>query len=811
MHRIRMRSLLPTLARAVALLALALGPTLPATAGAQTGTTTGAIRGRIADETNNPVPAAQVTATNVETGLARSTQSDDEGVYTIRLLPPGTYRVSVRRLGSQPAQLDNIRVLLSQTAPANFVLRTASVTLSAVQVTAEAQVDVADAGVKTHVSQEEIENLPTLGRDFTDFINLSGAVSPTPEATTGGQFAIAGQRPSQTNIQIDGVDANNAYFGENRGGSRVPFTFSLESIREFQIVTNGYDVEYGNYSGGIVNIVTRGGTNEFKGTAYANYRDESLTSRNFNGTPVAEFTAAQYAASVEGPIIKDKLHYLVSIDGQQRNEPFSSWSPRSLRAEGFPSDSALADSLERFIDILETNYGVANAGSGFGEFTTTDDVITLFGRLDWSINDRHRLSLRNNFNSHKNANETFSGAIRGGRSTAETIRDKNNSFVGELTSEFGGTLFNTLRLQYATEARPRTPNDNLPSLRVNLTPSEQLTYGGNSIAFRNNLDEDKFQVVNNLTWLRGDHSLKIGTNNTFSFIQQTFWRNGTGVYTFGSLEDLEDFAPNAFERSIRADRATPGSKFDVQELSGYLQDDWQVTPKLLASLGVRYDVLRIGDRPGRVVDAERAFGIETGIAPEDNDNISPRVSFTYDLFGDATHVVRAGGGLFYGRIPYVLANNVAATDVPTSRSSAAARSRTTSACPTRTPRPTSRATPAGRGAAPTIPSPAAAAPASAASRSTRSGTATSRCPRRSRRTSATRRGGASGRRRSSTSPSPARAGCTRCATRTCATRSSCSSRRATGSCSSRATAASTRRAPRPRRTACATPTSPTSS
>ena len=657
------------LSRATTFAAALLLALAPAGASAQAGTTSGAIRGRVADDAGQPLVGAVVTATNSETGLARSAQVDDAGTYVIRLLPPGTYSVAARRIGSQPREQAGVRVLLSQTSTVNFTLSAASVQLSTVQVTAEAEVDVSDAGVKTHVSTEEIQNLPTLGRDFTDFINLSGTVSPDPEATTGGQFAIAGQRPSQTNLQIDGVDANNAYFGENRGGSRVPFNFSLESIREFQIVTNGYDVEYGNYSGGVINIVTRGGTNQFKGTVYGNYRNQELVADNFDGTEVGKFNATQYAASFEGPVIEDKLHFLVSLDGQRRREPFQTWTVDALRNSGISTDAALADSLQRFVDILRTNYGVENAAGNYGFFETTDDVITLFGRLDWTLSDRHRLSLRNNYVSHDNANEGFNasggrGTFRGGLSTAEAFKDKNNSVVGELTSEFGANLFNTLRLQYAWENRPRTPNNNLPSLNVQISSGERLEYGGNAIAFRNVLDERKFQLVDNLTVVRGNHALKLGTNNTFSWFDNTFWRNGTGVFTFNSLDDFANFRPSAFSRNIRADSQPPTATFSAQEYGAYVQDDWQITPKLLGTFGLRYDVSRVGKRPGRVVDIERAFGIETGLAPVDNDNIAPRVSFTYDLDGNATSVLRAGAGMFYGRMPYVLAGNVASTDVP---------------------------------------------------------------------------------------------------------------------------------------------------
>jgi outer membrane receptor for ferrienterochelin and colicin len=633
--------------------------------GAQASTTTGNIRGRVADELGNPLPATTVVATNEETGFQRGTQTDDNGVYVVRFLPPGTYRVAARRIGQQAGELAGIRVTVGSTAPANFALRTAAVQLVGVEVTANArEIDVADAGVKQTVSREEITELPSLGRDFTDFISLSGLVSPAPDVTTGGQFSIAGQRPSQTSIQIDGVDANNAFFGENRGGSRIPFAFSLESIREFQIITNGFDVEFGNYSGGIVNIVTQGGTNDFRASVYGNHRGKSLTRADFDGNPPNNFSAQQYAASVSGPITRDRLHYLVSLDGQRRREPFRSITPELVRARGDPEDAATADSLERFFQVLESEYGVANARSQYGEWEITNDVLTLFGRLDWTIDDRHRLSLRNNFSDHKNLDEAGSFAFPAGISQAESFKDRANSLVGELTSVVTPRIFNVLRLQYATEERPRIGNNFKPELRVRLDANETVEYGGSFISFRNNLDERKLQIIDNVTMALGDHSIKVGTNNTFSSIENLFWLNGSGGFEFSSLADFEAFRPSRFNRNVRADSVAPNATFDVQEYAVYAQDEWRITPKLLGVFGVRYDVQRYSDRPGRVIDAERAFGLQTGIAPTDDNNISPRASFTYDIRGDASQLIRAGAGLFYGRVPFVMGSNVAITDTP---------------------------------------------------------------------------------------------------------------------------------------------------
>jgi hypothetical protein len=649
--------------------------------------TTGGIRGTVTAAGGAPVVGATVTAINVETGLSRSTSASAEGVYVIRLLPSGIYRVSARRIGSAPEERTGVRVTVGTTTTTNFVLRDAAVALGAVQVTAAPRIDARDGGLKQGVSTEEISNLPTLGRDFTDFINLSGLVSPTPETTTGGQFSIAGARPSQTNVQLDGVDANNSFFGENRGGSRIPFNFSIESVKEFQIVTNGFDVEYGNYAGGIINIISKSGTNNFHATAYGNYRGERFTRANFDGTKPNDFNVQQYAVQLDGPLVRNKLFYLVSVDAQRRREPFTPTSSATLRTQAeanaaragtFTSadsiakynglaktDQATADSLERFYSILQNTYGVANAQEAYAPFFTSNDVLTAFARLDWNINGRNRLSIRNSYSDYDNANETFAATATGGLSKTEAFKNRTNSLVSELTSTFGSNIGNIFRMQYSSENRPRVASDRLPELRVNnVNAGRAFAWGGASVAFRNLLIENKFQLVDNMTMSRGNHTLKLGTNNLFAWYLNDFWLNGSGFYTFDNLTALEAGRPSRYTRNVRADGNPPTTSFSTQEYSGYLQDEWQTTPRLTTTVGLRYDVSRFGKRPGRVIDAERAFGIETGLAPIDNDNVSPRLSMAWDRKGDASEVFRGGIGFFYGRIPAVLGSNVGITDVP---------------------------------------------------------------------------------------------------------------------------------------------------
>jgi hypothetical protein len=650
---------------------LALAP-MPAAVDAQGVTTTGEIRGQITDQEGGAMRAAHVTATNTETGFERSSITSDQGYYTLRLLPPGVYNVRVQMIGFQPAESQSVRVTAGQSSTVNLQMRIAAVALGAIDVVAQRPINVTSGAVAQTVTQQEIENLPALGRDFTDFINLSGLVAPNPETTTGGQFSVAGQRPSQTNLQIDGVDANNAFFGENRGGSRIPFVFSLESIREFQVVTNGYDVEYGNYAGGVVNVVTRGGTNNFEGVVYGNLRNEQLTGRDFLGNEPTEYQVSQYSARLSGPIVRDKAFYLFSFDGQRRREPQSPITPEEflnqrIRPNGqvLEPDTATFEAMNRFIGILENQYGIEDARSGYQRFQTSNDVITLFGRVDWTLNPSHRLSIRHNFSDYTNNNEwnpNFDFIF--GRSRAELLEGTSHSFVSELQSVLGDNTFNVLRFQVATETRPRNGLDLRPALIVNLGTGQLAGYGGTFASFQNNMEERKFQLINNFTHVFGNHTLKLGVNGIFTNIKNQFIASGAGEYNFASLDDFAAFTPRSYTRNIREDGQVPFAEFGVSEWSLYAQNEWRTTPRLTTTFGLRYDVQSFGDAPARVVDAERAFGIETGIAPTDFNNISPRLSLAYDVRGDGYSVIRGGAGYFYGRVPYVLGGNVEQTILP---------------------------------------------------------------------------------------------------------------------------------------------------
>lgn len=639
----------------------------PQSGAAQEGATTGSIVGQVVTSGGTPAEGARVTVTNTERGTTKETVVDDNGRFVVAFLPPGPYRIEAEGLGQTVTEAGPLRVTVGQRSTVTLQLQPVDVGEVGVEVARDELADT-EAGVVDLVSEEQVSTLPTAGRDFTDFINLSGLVSPQPGSTTGGQFSIGGARTSLTNLQIDGADANNAFFGENRGSSRVPFTFSLESIREFQIITNGYDVEYGRFSGGVVNAVTKSGTNEFEGSAHLFWRDEAVTSDNFDGTPPANFQAFQFGGSLSGPIVEDQLHFFVSGDFQLWDQPTFALDPG--RANLPPS------TVQEFRDILRDDYGFGQdfIDENFGTFTETQDQANVFGRLDWSPSEDHTLTLRANYSDFNNRNDGLAENGTSVLTSGSTFKDRSLSVVGEWNSQFSRSLYNTLRVQYAKEDRPRPGNSTLPNMQISGVETEDggtttLSMGGEffGITFLNRLEEEKIQVTDNLTLQAGDHTFKVGTDNIFTNTFNRFWLDGNGYFQFNNgLEGVQNKSPAFFLRAVK-DLDNPGeppvTTFDTQEWSVYVQDEWRTTDKLRLTLGLRWDYTNWVDEGEPLAEADvrsavNSLGVSPTTVPDDKDNFGPRVSFNYDLQGDESSILRGGAGVFTARTPTVYHSNI---------------------------------------------------------------------------------------------------------------------------------------------------------
>ena len=641
----------------------------PSTSAAQEGTTSGSIGGTVLGPDGQPVADAVVRVVSQQRGGEREVLTNASGRFRVPLLQPGLYTVRAELPPNQPVEVADLRVTLGERTNVTLELQPVEGQALEVTVGGATQIDISQAGVAEGIGTEQISELPTSGRDFTDFINLSGLVSLQPGITTGGQFSIGGARTSGTNVQIDGADANNSFFAENRGSSRVPFTFSMESIKEFQLITNGYDVEYGRYSGGVVNAVTKSGSNEFQGSAHFFWRDESFTSENFDGTQPTDFQAFQYGGTVSGPIIEDKLHYFVSGDFQQFDQPTFALTPQRTGIH--------PDTIQRFRDILVNDYGFEQSfiNDQFGTFTETLDQTNLFGRLDWTINPDHRLSVRVNYQDFTNRNDRLNEDGSEALTAGSSFLDESLSVVGEWNAIFSPDIYNTLRVQYSDEDRPRPGNSDLPNIRVFTQDTAgrdaAMFFGGENfgITFANRLQEEKIQVTNNLTFALGDHTLKVGTDNIFTEIVNKFWLNGNGLITFGDLDDFESQTGGFYFRFLPVPEdptqapSAPIADFGYNQYSFYVQDQWRATDRLLLTAGLRYDRTSYPDPGAPLTNSDFAaavesFGLSETTVPEDGDNWGPRLAFTYDLEGDESKVLRGGAGIFYGPYPGVTHGNV---------------------------------------------------------------------------------------------------------------------------------------------------------
>ncbi|MDX1747722.1 MAG: TonB-dependent receptor, partial [Halobacteriales archaeon] len=331
------------------------------------------------------------------------------------------------------------------------------------------------------------------------------------------------------------------------------------------------------------------------------------------------------------------------------------------------------DTIQRLQDILVNTYGFDRSfvEDQFGVFTETEDQTALFGRLDWTVNPDHRLSLRVNYSDFTNANDRlFSNGLEA-RTAGSSFLDEATSIVGEWNAVFSPNVYNTLRVQYSDEDRPRPGNSDLPNLQIRTTDldgrSTSMFFGGENfgITFANRLQEEKVQITDNLTISAGDHTFKIGTDNIFTNITNKFWLNGNGLTTFNSLDQFEDQSSGFYFRFLPTtdNPQPPLAEFGVNKYAFYVQDQWQVSDKLLLNLGLRYDRTSYPDPGSTLADADfqsavDSFGLSMTTVPEDDDNFGPRASFTYDINGDETSVLRGGAGIFYSAAPGVTHGNV---------------------------------------------------------------------------------------------------------------------------------------------------------
>lgn len=639
---------------ALAVLAAALAPAaVPAAAAAQA--TTAVIAGAVRTG-GAPVAGATVVVRNEATGLTVRRVTGSDGRYAAAQLPlGGPYTVTARRLGYREVVLRGLTLRLGDRVPADFALATTAQALDAVTVRATAAEReagrAARVGATTIITPREIGQIPALNRSFTDLALLAPGTSA---AGTGGvitsSFSINGGRVTGTDLRTDGVQTKNTLWGAGFG--RGPYSLSIEAVQEYEVVTNLYDVTQGRQSAGAINVVTRSGTNERTGSVFGYFVNRDLTTRNFLG--VAPFNQRlQWGGSAGGPVVRDRLHYFVAFDRQDLSEPFQSLdvsTPANVANLG-----VAADSVARFLTILRSQYGLPNTPQ-VGQFTRRSVLNTAFGRADWAISDRHRLTVRNQYSDWLNPNSLTDGATSV-RESWGTAFSRENQTMAALTSNLGAATTNDLRFAFTYRNMQNRETTRIPRGWVNVAstfanadgtartgPNVRLQFGG----MRTTPEwqqERGFQLVDVARVDRGRATYTLGTDNALSRLSMYVSIETMGRYTFPTLAALEARRPSEWYRLVPLGDPTPVSRQWVYDGGAFGQGEWRLTDRLTATAGLRYDVAAFLTPAARNPLAEQQLGLRTNARPVDG-QLQPRAQLVWDVGGRRTDVLRVGGGLF---------------------------------------------------------------------------------------------------------------------------------------------------------------------
>lgn len=633
---------------------LALCLVLPAALFAQ-GVTTGAFAGKVVDIDGNPVMGASITIVHEPTGTRYTTLTMSTGMYNVPAVRVGgPYTVTASFEGFKTETKGDLVVKLGETKVVNFTLQLATVDAGEVVVTAsDSVINPYRTGASQNVARDAIDNLPTISRSLSDFTRLAPQMVSNEE--TEGVFSAGGRNNRYNNVQIDGAQ-NNDLFGLGAsgtpGGQAEATPISLEAVQEFQIVLAPYDVRQGMFTGGGVNIITKGGSNDFHGSVYWEGRNESLVGKGPSETDFGEFSEGTYGISIGGPLVKNKLFFFVSGEMSKRKQPEDYY----IDGSGAEYDFGYQTEADRFISILQ-DYGY-DAG-GYDPVTNEKTSNKIFARLDWNISDRHRLTLRHNFvdsdldllsrNSTYYFNFGNAGII---------YLNKTNSTVLQLNSVLGSNFHNELLLNYSTiRDNPTYMGEPFPKVEVSVG-GVTFSAGSEEYRHKNELNQDLIEITDYLTLYKGKHTLIFGTHNEIFKFYNVYVQRAFGLYEFDSLNDLENGIPSYYDRyfSLTGDPNAP-AEFSVYQLGFFVGDEWAVNPNLTITLGLRADVPFFPDDPPNNPLVMEKFGIPTDHNAGGNFLWSPRFGFNLDAAGNQKTQIRGGIGIFSGRTPYVWISN----------------------------------------------------------------------------------------------------------------------------------------------------------
>ena len=602
----------------------------------------GSINGTASDESGAALPGVTVSVTNVATGAERNVVTNESGHYEIALLPPGTYNVKADLSGFQPLRRDRVVVNVGTTVTLDLKLKLG--VAETVTVTAAAPVvETTKSEVSSVVNEKAIENLPTNGRNFIDFVLTTPGVV---RDVRGGDISFAGQRGTLNSMVVDGANNDNTFFGQTvgrTGSGRAPYQFSQDAVKEFQVNSNAYSAEYGRAGGAVINVVTKSGTNDFHGSVFDYYRDKALNANSYinriNGRAKSPYHYDQYGASVGGPIVHDKHFFFANWD-RQRNST--------------PNLVVLGNGRVTFPTDADSQRGLAAIQPSAASYSQQQNQDVYLVKTDHELPGSTHLALRYNRQHFNGVNFENSGPTN----SVEHSGNSNvftDSFSGVFTSTSGSSFFNEVRAQYLKDREPGEANSDKPEAQIFQGGNAVLTIGRNSFSPRETTIK-RSQIADTATYVFTNHTLKGGFDYSHDNILNYFPGNFFGVYRFNSLADFANNKAASYQQAFAGEGTSgPTTHPNLKEYGLFAQDEWRVIPSLTLNLGLRYDRQQMQQPSVRNTDAAlNAAGYRTDEIPVDNNNIGPRLGLAWTPGNTNRTVVRAGYGVFYGRTPSIM-------------------------------------------------------------------------------------------------------------------------------------------------------------
>jgi len=634
------------------------------------GAGTASISGRVTDASSAAVPAASITIKNTATSATQTVQTDEQGRYTLADLPIGPYELTVSKAGFQNAVRSGLTITVGSSPVLDFQLKVGQASES-VTISAEvSQVETTTSAVSSLVNQTQMRELPLNGRDWEQLILLAPGVLSYPQGgssaltSVANAYSISGTRPEGYANTLDGEDMLN-WWQRNAGGDVTGTTLGIDAIAEFQTLTGTYSAEYSGNGGAIVGV-TKSGTNEFHGSVYEFLRNSALDSRGFfDGASVPEFRRNQYGGTIGGPIKKNKIFFFANYEGIR--QLLETTNVNYVPEPNFVSLNCVAPkcvenpaSAAMLALYPAPNGGVFNAQEGVGIYNFVGPQITPedFGvaRIDWNISDKDAFFAR--YEADFGTRTTNAGL---GLWPLDDTTHNQFFTMGE-RHVFSPAMVNQFTASYSRPWTSEVQPAEHPALQI-FTPAREdayvavpnLTALGASFVNPFRYLQNKFTEKDDLTWVKGSHTIKIGgmfQRQQLDPYVQVFW-NGFYIFTGGDSSFLSgnpflfEGAPNGGTNSYRAER------YDV--VQPYVQDDWKVSKNLTINIGLRYDwetnPIEIHNEFSNVVGppfAPNFVSVPHAYANNpSNRNWDPRVGLAWDVFGDHKTAVRAGFGIFH--------------------------------------------------------------------------------------------------------------------------------------------------------------------